>query len=172
MPSTRPSGARASSLPMVRPPPQPTSRIRSFGPIATRSRPQSVSAECERFIRQSTKRPNHPAGFWHWLSGWEGFADLRNEMITAGLARQPRIPALGPQRSYGTTPRVARVKSLRRQCPGEDSNLYGSCLPRDFKGGPALAPTVRRGVEPRNRGRYPTGRRRPEPLGARGLYTI
>src|SRR5262249_60406918 len=54
---------------MVRPPPQPMSRIVSCGLIEMWWRPQSVTAEWLLFIRKSSRRPSHPEGLLDCVTG-------------------------------------------------------------------------------------------------------
>src|SRR5262249_59121346 len=66
---TLPAVHFAASLAIVRPPPQPMSRIVSCGLIEMWWRPQSVTAEWLLFIRKSSRRPSHPEGLLDCVTG-------------------------------------------------------------------------------------------------------
>src|SRR5690242_18104569 len=95
MPKTLPWVARAASLLMVRPPPQPTSRMVQWGAMETCERPQSVSLEWDLFMRQSVMRPSQPRGFWHCETGVGLAAMVRFlcEIDYQVLLRNPTFPS-------------------------------------------------------------------------------
>src|SRR5438034_5945471 len=61
--------------------------------------------------------------------------------VPVGRLADRRVRHLTRMRARARDDRVWG-ETLRGGCPGQDSNLHGSCLPWDFKSGPALEPTI------------------------------